>query len=134
MGLEVERRGAGHERGSIGYDGRPMATSAEKQLLVAPDAVARAAAPMAQLPEQRWMLRQPRAVRRSFCEKVFGRPDEEVRQQIWMLHQPRETRLSFVRHVLEKADEPPREEIWMLSQSDEVCRSFARYVLLGEDD
>ena len=111
-----------------------MATAAEKQLLVAPDAVAKAAAPMAAEPEQRWMLRQPRAIRRSFSEEVFGQPDEEARQQLWMLHQPREVRLSFVKHVLAKADPPPREEMWMLSQSDDVCRSFARYVLLGEDD
>jgi hypothetical protein len=110
-----------------------MASAAEKQLLVAPDAVARAAAPMAQLPEQRWMLRQPRAVRRSFCEEVFGLPDEEHRQRVWMLHQPQEIRLSFVEHVLAKDAQDRREEMWMLSQSDEICRSFARYVLLGED-
>jgi hypothetical protein len=110
-----------------------VASSAEKQLLVAPDAVARAAAPMAQLPEQRWMLRQSRDIRRSFAEEVFGREDEELRQQVWMLHQPYEVRMSFVEHVLSKDSEAEREMIWILRQPDEVCRSFARFVLLGED-
>jgi hypothetical protein len=120
-------------RRSIGYKGG-VASAAEKQLLVAPDAVARAAAPMAQLPEQRWMLRQPRDIRRSFCEEVFGRPDEEQRQQIWMLHQSRELRESFIEHVLLKDDEPSREEIWMLRQDDEICRDYARFVLMGEGE
>jgi hypothetical protein len=123
----------GTVRRSIGYKGA-VASAAEKQLLVAPDAVARAAAPMASLPEQRWMLRQPRRIRRSFCDEVFGRPDEDLRQQVWMLHQPRELRESFVQHVLLKAPEPAREEIWMLRQEDEVCRDYARYVLLGEGE
>jgi hypothetical protein len=80
--------------------------SAERQVLLAPDAVARAAARMARDPEQRWMLRQPRAVRRSFAEEVLGRPDAELRQQVWMLRQPDVVRESFVREVL-LADEPP---------------------------
>lgn len=105
---------------------------AERQILLAPDAIARAAAPMAPDPEQRWMLRQPRDVRRSFAEEVFGRPDEDLRQQVWMLHQPREVRESYVEHVLTKADVLEREMMWMLRQDDDVCRSYARFVLLGE--
>jgi hypothetical protein len=80
--------------------------SAERQVLLAPDAVARAAARMAREPEQRWMLRQPRAVRRSFCEEVLGRPDAELRQQVWMLRQPDAVRESYVREVL-LVDEAP---------------------------
>jgi hypothetical protein len=108
-------------------------SAAERQILTAPDAVAKAAGAMAPEPEQRWMLRQPRDLRRSFAEEVFGRPDEELRQQVWMLQQDRETRESFARHVLMKADEPPREMIWMLFQDDATCRSYARYVLEGDD-
>ena len=74
--------------------------SAERQVLLAPDAVARAAARVARLPEQRWMLRQPKSVRRSFCEEVLGRPDEELRQQVWMLRQPDAVRESYIRDVL----------------------------------
>ncbi len=107
--------------------------SAERQILLAPDPIARAAAPMAPEPEQRWMLKQPRDVRRSFAEEVFERPDEERRQQAWMLHQRRDVRESFAREVLMKAPDPPREMIWMLFQDDDTCRSFARYVLLGDD-
>jgi hypothetical protein len=111
-----------------------MPSSLEKQLLTAPDPVARAAAPMAQLPEQRWMLRQPRDVRASFAEEVFGHPDMEQRQQVWMLHQPKEIRESFIQHVLSKDSTAEREMIWILRQNDDVCRSFARFVLLGEED
>ena len=107
--------------------------SAERQILTAPDAIARAAAPMAPEPEQRWMLKQPRDLRRSFADEVFGQPDEEVRQQVWMLHQPRDVRASFAREVLMRADRPEREMIWMLHQDDEACRSYARYVLEGDD-
>lgn len=107
--------------------------SAERQILTAPDAIARAAAPMAPEPEQRWMLKQSRDLRRSFADEVFGRPDEDVRQQVWMLHQPRDVRQSFARDVLMQADAPEREMIWMLFQDDEACRSYARYVLDGDD-
>jgi hypothetical protein len=107
--------------------------SAERQILTAPDAIARAAAPMAPEPEQRWMLKQSRELRRSFAADVFGRPDEELRQQVWMLAQERSVRESFAREVLMKADEPQREMIWMLFQDDETCRSYSRYVLEGDD-
>jgi hypothetical protein len=110
-----------------------MASPAERKLLLAPDAVARAAIPLAPDREARWMLRQPRALRRSFVEEVHGREDEDVRQQVWMLHQPREVRESFVRHVLLKQDPPAREMVWMLRQDDAICASYARFVLLGED-
>ena len=111
-----------------------MATAAERQILLAPDAVARAAVGLAPDREARWMLRQPRSIRRSYVAEVFGREDEAVRQQVWMLHQSREIRDSFVEHVLRKADPQPREMIWMLQQEDELCASYARFVLLGEDD
>ena len=110
-----------------------MPSAVEKQLLLAPDAVARAAAPMAPLREQQWMLRQSRDVRRSFCEEVFGREDEELRQQVWMLHQPRALRESYLDEVLAYDPATPREMVWMLRQDDEICRSYARFVLLGGD-
>jgi hypothetical protein len=111
-----------------------MSSSAERSLLLAPDAVARAAVPFAPDEEARWMLRQPRAVRRAYVEEVHGRDDEERRREVWMLHQPRDVRLSFVEHVLLRQDPPAREMVWMLRQDDAICRSYARFVLLGEDD
>lgn len=107
--------------------------SAERQILTAPDAIARAAAPMAPDPEQRWMLRQPRSLRRSFADEVFGRPDEDRLQQAWMLRQPRAVRESFAREVLMEAPRPEREMVWMLFQDDATCRSYAAYVLEGDD-
>jgi hypothetical protein len=106
---------------------------AERQVLTAPDAVARAAAAFAPEPEIAWMLRQPRDVRRSFADEVFGQPDEERKQELWMLQQPRRIRASYVEHVLKRMDDPPRDQIWMLLQDDATCRSYARFVLLGED-
>ena len=77
-----------------------MPTPTELRVLTAPDPVARAAARFAPEREQRWMLCQPRAVRRSFAEEVFGRPDAGLRQQVWMLRQPREVRESYIENVL----------------------------------
>ena len=74
-----------------------MPSATERSILLAPAAVAKTAAYAATEPEQRWMLRQPRDVRRSFAEEVFGRPDATERQEIWMLRQPRAVRESFIR-------------------------------------
>jgi hypothetical protein len=75
-------------------------STTELRVLTAPDAVARTAARFAPEREQRWMLCQPRAVRRSFAEEVFGRPDAELREQVWMLRQSREVRESYIADVL----------------------------------
>ena len=75
-------------------------SSTELRVLTSPDAVARAAARFAPDPEQRWMLCQPRAIRRSFAAEVFGRPDAELRQQVWMLRQPDAVRESYIENVL----------------------------------
>ena len=46
------------------------------------------------------MLRQPRAVRRSYAREVLGRPDEDRRAEAWMLRQADAVRQSYVRDVL----------------------------------
>jgi hypothetical protein len=74
--------------------------STEQRVLTAPGPVARAAARMAPEPEQRWLLCQPREVRRSFAEDVLGQPDEARRRQIWMLRQAKAVRESYIREVL----------------------------------
>ena len=106
-----------------------MPSVAEKQLLLAPDVVARSVAPMAPEPEQQWMLRQPRSVRRSFAEEVLGADDEEKAMEAWMLRQPRKLRLDFLDQVVSRDPKAPPEMRWMLRQSDEVCRSYADEVL-----
>jgi hypothetical protein len=108
-----------------------MPSAAERSILTAPAAVARAASLGAREPEQRWMLTQPREVRRSFADEVFGREDADARQEVWMLRQPRAVRESFVEHVLLPQDPPPLQEIWMLRQTDKVRESYVREVLLA---
>jgi hypothetical protein len=75
----------------------------ERALLLSPDLVARAAARMAQTPEERWMLCQRREVRRSYVEQVVDRPDDENAQERWMLVQADDVRASYVREVLDTA-------------------------------
>jgi hypothetical protein len=105
----------------------PSAT--ERTILTAPTAIARAAALAARELEQRWMLGQPRDIRRSFAEEVFGHEDAERRQEIWMLRQPKRVRESFIEQVLMREDPPPHQAIWMLRQPDKVRASFVRDVL-----
>jgi hypothetical protein len=75
--------------------------SPERSLLLAPGPIARAAARMAREPEQRWMLCQPRDVRRTYVAEVVDRPDLENAAEIWLLRQPDAVRASYVREVLE---------------------------------
>jgi hypothetical protein len=109
-----------------------MASSSERSILLAPAPVARAAALAVRLPEQRWMLSQPREIRRSYAQEVLDHPDPARQQEIWMLLQPHTVRESFVSTVLERQDPLPRQQIWMLRQPDEVRESFVRDVLLPE--
>ena len=78
-----------------------MSSATERRVLTAPAPVARAAARVAQLPEQRWILSQPREVRQSFADEVHGRKDADRRQQIWMLRQSKAVRESYISAVLE---------------------------------
>ena len=75
--------------------------SLERTLLLSPGPVARAAARMAQAAEERWMLCQPRDVRRSYVEQVVDRPGDENAQERWMLGQADDVRMSYVREVLD---------------------------------
>ena len=77
-----------------------MSSSTERRVLTAPGPVAKAAARVAALPEQRWILQQTREVRQSYAENVLGRPDEELQQQIWMLRQSKAVRESYIDDVL----------------------------------
>ena len=65
-----------------------------------PDWVARAAARAVPEREQRWMLRQPRHVRRSYAREVLGKPNERAHAERWMLLAPEEVRRSYVEYVL----------------------------------
>ena len=77
-----------------------MSSNTERRVLTAPGPVAKAAARVATLPEQRWILGQPRDVRQSYADHVLGKPDEALQQQIWMLRQRKEVRESYIADVL----------------------------------
>jgi hypothetical protein len=79
----------------------PALSSLERAVLIAPDLVARAASHATEVPEQRWLLRQPRAVRCSFAEEVADRRDDARAAERWMLLQSEAVRTSFVRDVLD---------------------------------
>jgi hypothetical protein len=100
-----------------------------RSILLAPGPVARAAALGASTPEQRWMLAQPRDVRRSYVEQVLDRPDDPNAQMRWMLAQQDAVRHSYVRRVLADAPDAPPEQAWMLKQPRKVRESYVREVL-----
>ena len=107
-----------------------MPSATERSILTAPGAVARAASHAVREPQQRWMLTQPREVRRDFAEEVFGREDAELRQEVWMLRRPTALRESFIEHVLLREAPLSLQAIWMLRQTDAVRESYVREVLL----
>jgi len=107
-----------------------MPSATERSILTAPGAIARAASVAAREPEQRWMLTQPREVRRDFAEEVFGREDADLRQEVWMLRQQKAVRESFIENVLVFENPVPRQAIWMLRQTDKIRESYVREVLL----
>jgi hypothetical protein len=102
-----------------------------RTVLCAPDAVTRTIAVAAIDREQRWMLRRPRSVRRSFVAEVIDRGGSAGAQQGWMLLQDDDVRASYVADVLERAREPDREAIWLLRQDAEVRASYVAEVLDG---
>jgi len=78
----------------------PEPTGLERAVLTAPDMVARTAARRVEAPEQRWLLRQPRAVRCSFVAEVIDNPRNEHAAERWMLLQRQAVRKSYVDEVL----------------------------------
>jgi hypothetical protein len=113
-----------------------VALGLDRQVLLAPDRIARAAAKVASDPEQRWMLRLPRDVRRSYVEQVMGQPDEDVREEAWLLTQDRSVREGYRDEVVARRDDADPEMVWILGQDDAACRSYAEDVLdrAGDDE
>jgi hypothetical protein len=74
----------------------------QKQVLLGPAPLRRAAATRVQLPVEAWMLRQPRDVRRSYCAQVLDADgDPDLLAEIWMLRQPEDVRESYIEEVLQ---------------------------------
>lgn len=106
-----------------------MAGILQRQILLAPDGVARAAAAAVSGAAQQWMLSQPREVRRSYVHEVLDRGGGEQEQTIWMLRQPQPVRSSYLREVAQSQG-AGAQVFWMLGQPDEVRESYIREVLL----
>lgn len=104
----------------------------EREMLLAPDLVARAAAALAPQPEQRWMLGQPLAVRRSYLGEVLERGGGEREQTVWMLRQGDAVRLSYVEQVARRGATPASPAtVWMLRQPAAVRESYVIEVVLA---
>ena len=76
----------------------------QRSVLLAPAPIAKAAASRVSLPEEAWMLRQPKKVRVSYVREVLDKGGEERLAQIWILRQPNQVRESYIREVLESGD------------------------------
>ena len=81
-----------------------VAIPVDKLLLLGPDAVARAAARYARAPDERWLLRQPHAVRASYVRTVLGPAPEHRADEIWMLSQADAVRHSYIDEVLRRRE------------------------------
>jgi hypothetical protein len=99
-----------------------------RAILSSPNVVARGLAGLEQDLQRRWMLRRPRAIRRSYVETVVDAGGDQER---WMLLQDDETRHSYVREVLEREPDPDRQAIWLLGQPQSVRDSYIADVLDG---
>ena len=76
----------------------------QKQVLLGPAPLRKAAAARVESAEEAWMLHQPRAVRRSYAAQVLdAEGDPAVLTEIWMLRQPEEVRESYIEEVLRPA-------------------------------
>jgi hypothetical protein len=79
----------------------PELSGIERAVLTGPDVIARTAARTVESAEQRWLLRQPRAVRCSFVEEVLGAGRGAAVAERWMLLQSDAVRRSYVSEVLD---------------------------------
>lgn len=71
----------------------------DRAVLLSPAPVARAAARTARALEERWLLRQPRAVRASYVREVLDADDPNA-EEIWMLRRSKAVRESYIKEVL----------------------------------
>ena len=75
----------------------------QRQVLLAPSIVRKAAATQVDEPEEAWMLRQAKHVRETYVREVLERGGDDRLAEIWMLRQPDDVRESYIREVLEPA-------------------------------
>jgi hypothetical protein len=75
--------------------------SAARAVLLAPDFVARTIGATEADPLRRWLLRRPRAVRRSFALEVIDAGGTRQLQERWLLLQADAVRESYVAEVID---------------------------------
>jgi hypothetical protein len=74
---------------------------AARAVLLSPDLVARTIAATEADPLRRWLLRRPRAVRRSFALEVIDAGGTRRLQERWLLLQEDAVRESYVAEVID---------------------------------
>lgn len=111
----------------------PRLSRIERSVLLSAGPVASAAARATFRPEQRWMLTQPREIRRSFVAEVVDAGGTRLAQERWMLLQDDDVRASYADKVLRPAPQPDHTQIWMLGQPPAVRESYVREVLDAEE-
>ncbi|MBJ7329598.1 MAG: hypothetical protein JHC95_06855 [Solirubrobacteraceae bacterium] len=100
-----------------------------RQVLLAPGGLVRALAAADDDPERQWMLRLPRAVRRSFVAEVIDAGAGRRGQERWLLSQSDEVCRSYADDVLARTPGGDPAEAWLLRQPLSVRASFIREVL-----
>lgn len=97
-----------------------------RSVLSGPDFLARQVANRAGDPQQAWILRRPKEIRRAFLEAVI---DGGADQERWMLLQHDDVCRSYVEEVLECEPTPDRQAMWLLRQPRKVRRTYVEDVL-----
>lgn len=97
-----------------------------RAVLAGPDFIARKLAGSAGDPQQRWILRRPRDVRRDFLHAVVDGGGDQER---WMLLQHDDVCRSYVDEVLARESAPDRQAMWLLRQPRHVRASYVEDVL-----
>ena len=91
------------------YEDVPLTLgTVERAVLLGPDAIARAVARTEADPLRRWLLRRPRAIRRSFVHDVVDAGGTRALQERWLLLHDDEVRLSYVAEVIDATSSPER--------------------------
>jgi hypothetical protein len=80
----------------------------ERAIVLAPDAVARVVASTEPDPLRRWLLRRPRAIRRSFVHEVVDAGGTRRLQERWLLLHDADVRASYVAEVIDATSSPER--------------------------
>ncbi len=110
-----------------------MPSQIQREVLTGPDIVARSALALVSNPVVRWMLQQPRPVRRAYAADVLDRATavtERAAQEAWMLRNPDRVRDSYLRLIESDPSGRPRGQVvWMLHQPASVRDSYATEVL-----